>query len=178
MLFVPTVFGENTIWNNLTILIWFLILCRCDGFVVACGTGGWLRGTSRCHRRLLGRHYDNVNSQWIQFRHVIDTQALSVWWGFRHWPHWRFSIMNISSAASGASFCVESIFVCIYHWYFTMSNIFIINITLSSEFWIYSISREICARFCCALLCCGYAIVHNEFTWSIYPYSSGLLCWH
>ena len=32
--------------------------------------------------------------------------------------------------------------------------------------------------FCCALLCCGYAIVHNEFTWGIYPYSSGLLCWH
>ena len=31
---------------------------------------------------------------------------------------------------------------------------------------IYSISQEICTRFCCALLCCGYAIVHNEFTWS------------
>ena len=31
----------------------------------------------------------------------------------------------------------------------------------------YSISQEICTRFCCALLCCGYAIVH-EFTWSIY----------
>ena len=30
----------------------------------------------------------------------------------------------------------------------------------------YSISQEICTRFCCALLCCGYAIVHNEFTWS------------
>ena len=43
---------------------------------------------------------------------------------------------------------------------------------------IYSISQEICTRFCCALLCCGYVIVHNEFTWSIYPYSSGLLCWH
>ena len=42
----------------------------------------------------------------------------------------------------------------------------------------YSISQEICTRFCCALLCCGYAIVHNEFTWSIYPYSSGLLFWH
>ena len=41
----------------------------------------------------------------------------------------------------------------------------------------YSISQEISTRFCCALLCCGYAIVHNEFTWSIYPYSSGLLCW-
>ena len=49
------------------------------------------------------------------------------------------------------------------------------------EKWIassYSISQEICTRFCCALLCCGYAIVHNEFIWSIYPYSSGLLCWH
>ena len=34
----------------------------------------------------------------------------------------------------------------------------------------YSISQEICTRFCCALLCCGNAIVHNEFTWSIYPY--------
>ena len=42
----------------------------------------------------------------------------------------------------------------------------------------YSISQEKCTRFCCALLCCGYAIIHNEFTWSIYPYSSGLLCWH
>ena len=42
----------------------------------------------------------------------------------------------------------------------------------------YSISQEICTRFCCALLCCGYAIVHNEFTWSVYPFSSGLLCWH
>ena len=42
----------------------------------------------------------------------------------------------------------------------------------------YSISQEIYTRFCCALLCCGYAIVHNEFAWSIYPYSSGLLCWH
>ena len=44
--------------------------------------------------------------------------------------------------------------------------------------WSYSISQEICTRFCCALLCCGYAVVHNEFTWSIYPYSPGLLCWH
>ena len=42
----------------------------------------------------------------------------------------------------------------------------------------YSIPQEICTRFCCALLCCGYVIVHNEFKWSIYPYSSGLLCWH
>ena len=46
------------------------------------------------------------------------------------------------------------------------------------EVYMYSISHEICTRFCCALLCCGYAIVHNEFTWSIYPYSPGLFCWH
>ena len=43
---------------------------------------------------------------------------------------------------------------------------------------VYSVSQEICTRFCCTLLCCGYAIVYNELTWSIYPYSSGLLCWH
>ena len=49
---------------------------------------------------------------------------------------------------------------------------------IAVQVYAYSISEEICTRFCCALLCCGYAIVHNEFTWSIYPYSSGLLCWH
>ena len=49
---------------------------------------------------------------------------------------------------------------------------------IGAQFSLYSISQEICTRFCCALLCCGYAIVHNELTWSIYPYSSELLCWH
>ena len=43
---------------------------------------------------------------------------------------------------------------------------------------VYSISQEICTRFCCALLCCCYVIIHNEFTWCIYPYSPSLLCWH
>ena len=52
------------------------------------------------------------------------------------------------------------------------------NQTTVESYALYSISQEICTRFCCALLCCGYAIVHNEFTWSIYPYSSGLLWWH
>ena len=52
------------------------------------------------------------------------------------------------------------------------------NYTRETRVYEYSISQEICTRFCCALLCCGYAIVHNEYTWSIYPYSSGLLCWH
>ena len=36
----------------------------------------------------------------------------------------------------------------------------------------------LCFVLCFVLLCCGYAIVHNEFTWSIYPSPSGLLCWH
>ena len=35
---------------------------------------------------------------------------------------------------------------------------------LSTTWLAYSISQEICTRFCCALLSCGYAIVHNEFT--------------
>ena len=53
------------------------------------------------------------------------------------------------------------------------------SLSATAQIWFkYSISQEICTRFCCALLCCGYAIVHNEFTWSIYPYSSGLLRWH
>ena len=51
-------------------------------------------------------------------------------------------------------------------------------ICLVDRWFRYSISQEICTRFCCALLCCGYVIVHNEFTWNIYPYSSGFLCWH
>ena len=70
----------------------------------------------------------------------------------------------------------------IYHDTFLLVNSFCLNLTyefrvLSQEtaHTKYSISQEICTWFCCALLCCGYAIVHNEFTWSIYPYSSGLL---
>ena len=57
----------------------------------------------------------------------------------------------------------------------TMPGAYIIQVIYCMP---YSIPQEICTRFCCALLCCGYAIVHNEFTWSIYPYSSGLLFWH
>ena len=97
--------------RDVTLVSWTPV-CRCDGFVVACGTEAWFRGSSRCHQRLLGRHYDNLNNQWIQFKHVIDAQALSVSWGFRHWWHWRFSIMKISSAASGASFVSRWLQLC------------------------------------------------------------------
>ena len=67
---------------------------------------------------------------------------------------------------------------CLYWQYFITHKCHGIPITLHKALITYSISQEICTRFCCALLCCGYAIVHNEFTWSIYPYSSGLLRWH
>ena len=61
---------------------------------------------------------------------------------------------------------------------FACHDIIINELRLPSHRWLlqpstwYSISQEICTRSCCALLWCGYAIVHNEFTWSIYPYSS------
>ena len=75
---------------------------------------------------------------------------------------------------------------CAYHiccWNYTLWGACDQNVVYVYKVWdiyyaSYSISQEICTRFCCVLLCCGYAIVHNEFTWSIYPYSSGLLCWH
>ena len=78
------------------------------------------------------------------------------------WRPFRFCVTNV--AISHGRF-YEHIVVISYGW------------LTKSSVW-YSISQEICTRFCCALLCCGYAIVHNEFTRSIYPYSSGLLCWH
>ena len=37
-----------------------LSISRCDGFVVACGTGGWLWGSPQCHLCLRGCHSDNV----------------------------------------------------------------------------------------------------------------------
>ena len=40
----------------------------------------------------------------------------------------------------------------------------ILRVILLAPRQLYSISQEICTRVCCALLCCGYAIVHNEFT--------------
>ena len=95
--------------------------------------------------------------------------------------HWCVIISDLNPIHSTA---------CLYVWYAsqnkTVVNGFIVQpcpyyLALSPqahERGTYSISQEICTRFCCALLCWGYTIVHNEFTRSIYPYSSGLLCWH
>ena len=93
---------------------------------------------------------------------------------------WNFMITTITATTMAISYLQRmlnhSLFVLLdnlLHWclFMIIKYIFAYQST-------YSISHEICTRFCCALLCCGYAIVHNEFTWSIYPYSSGLLCWH
>ena len=65
-----------------------------------------------------------------------------------------------------------------YYQYLRSSMSMGMSMSITTHTMYISISQEICTRFCCALLCCGYAIAHNEFTWSIYPYSSGLLCWH
>ena len=178
-----------SIIRNVTLVYWTPV-CQCDGFVFACGTGAGFEA-ARVARATGGCWvvYDSVNNQWIQFKHVIDAQALSVWWCFRHWRYRRFSIMKISSAASGASFASRwlqlrpgeqllslrwdytywqlnsypillwyrwEFFVCIFHWYFTMSNIFIINITLSSEFSIYMFMSV--WRICRRLWHCGLSL--------------------
>ena len=62
-------------------------------------------------------------------------------------------VINTFVQLSHSTVISLSIFVCIYHWYFTMSNIFIINNTLSSEFWIYMFMWvwRICRRLQVAL---------------------------
>ena len=49
---------------------------------------------------------------------------------------------------------------------------------VSEVTYIQYIARNMHTVFCRALLFYGHVMVHNEFTWSINPYSSGLLCWH
>ena len=85
-------------------------------------------------------------------------------WNFALWTyHWH--------ASATRNTCIANCLHCKF-------DLLLFSWTKRIDDCMYSISQEICTRFCCALLCCGYAIVHNEFTWSIYPYSSGLLCWH
>ena len=89
----------------------------------------------------------------------LPTQKWKCCQGDRLGIHWRrWSLPSTSSMNTRAVTLTNIRFQCILH--------------------TYSISQEICTRFCCALLCCGYVIVRNEFTWSIHPHSPGLLCWH
>ena len=107
-----------------------------------------------------------------RFLDLLLTKRLSKqWWG------WSFETPSRSSwrhcnERNDMSLIFQS--VTVLSWFFLI----FINSVPQCHRRNYSISQEICTLFCCALLCCGYAIVHNEFTWSIYPYSSGLLCWH
>ena len=99
-----------------------------------------------------------INSPWINT--TMGTGCISFWLKYFHY------LMMVAHE--------KKIFVEI----FWLMYFILLHPVCSLRCHTYSISQEICTRFCCALLCCGYAIVHNEFTWSIYPYSSGLLCWH
>ena len=94
------------------------------------------------------------------------------------WIHYE-RLHNHNKAKHNKTVCI---FLGIYYTcpYITFNSGITIHKTLTLQWtkFEYSISQEICTRFCCALLCCDYAIFHNEFIWSIYPYSPGLLCWH
>ena len=57
--------------------------------------------------------------------------------------------------------CNKKLFI---HYYYRMALLGSQRITDVTHGTRYSISQKICTRSCCALLCCGYAIVHNEFT--------------
>ena len=84
-------------------------------------------------------------SRWLQLcpgEQLLSLRCDYIYWQLNSYPtqlwyHWVF-------------------FVCIFHWYFTMSNIFIINITLSSEFWIYMFMSV--WRICCRLWHCGLSL--------------------
>ena len=80
----------------------------------------------------------------------------------------RFSIVGCIQMIDCGIFMCTHVLSCIFH-----DLPFDLPVPVHAIVVTYSISQVICTRFCCALLCCGYAIVHNEFTWSIYPYSSG-----
>ena len=66
---------------------------RCDGFVVACGTGSWLRDSPPCHRWMRGRHCDNV-TVYSEYNPSMSPRRRRCHfkWCFRHWWHWKFSL--------------------------------------------------------------------------------------
>ena len=148
-----------------------------DGFVVACGTRGWLRGSSRCHRRLLGRHYDDVNNHssmsstrkrcWFGGVFVTGGTGGFLLWKSPVRPAVRVlrrddcNFVPVNNFWAFDEFAYTDnwtvvFFVCIFHWYFTMSNILIINITHSSEFLIYMFMSV--WRICRRLWHCGLSL--------------------
>ena len=109
----------------------------------------------------------------------INKKAHYIWFYMQIYSRNK-TIINISFCKGISCFIVEDTIRKCQGCWSVKQNIWLNEIRYSIKIMMpwYSISQEICTRFCCALFCCGYAIVRNEFTWSIYPYSSGLLCWH
>ena len=106
---------------------------------------------------------NRIEPQWL-----LPHMPLNVWWWLQS------PLCHICMDVSSLPWTTPTL----NHWPLEDITIILKVCFFQTHFTEYSISQEICTRVCCALLCCGYAIVHNEFTWSIYPYSSGLLCWH
>ena len=118
----------------------------------------WKNITAPRYRPLGGEF---TGDRWFPAQRASNAENVSIWWRHRVY-------LRCQSKVSRSSWCHDvKISRKLVDKYFR----FIVA-------GVYSISQEICTRFCCALFCCGYAIIHNEFTWSIYPYSPGLLCWH
>ena len=139
----------------------------------------------------MGREYHSKcdsfvsNSIRVVIKEKYQYQSLSSninKYGYMHeLKHMSFYLMKYTSQINITNiFRNIHIFSCnsLFHLIRNTETTFLIIHEFLNDWSSYSISQEICPRFCCALLRCGYAIVHNEFTWSIYSYSSGLLCWH
>ena len=154
---------------------WRIYKPLCDGLTVLSAFIWHICSFSQCcftalannFQHFFSRKFIQPGNRWLslsqlQFPEIYDELMVGGYRDIFLWP----SHLNITSSAihldkSDIFYSTWLVAENVNHWHY-----------------IYSISQEICTRFCCALLCCGYAIVHNEFTWSIYPYSSGLLCWY
>ena len=100
---------------------------------------------SNISSHMLNKVWDKITYPFQNF----NGTAVEVWdWTSNFAPHFMFDVIT-----------------CPYwDWTFIRSEP-TVNVCLWPYY--YSISQEIWTRFCCALLCCGHVIVHNEFTWSI-----------
>ena len=154
---------------------------------------------SRIAKTLGSTSIKHRTDTFASFRYFIDIDLIGLWYlGF--WLR-AVTLCGVTRATLGKHYIIRINRTYILHYRWTANvvsyhhccfamTVFQLNVwtgptrcsrryaTPVTSWWQYSISQEICTRFCFALLCCGYAIIHNEFTWSIYPYSSGLLCWH
>ena len=148
---------------------WWWVFCRNDGF-------SFLLFPFGVHVQFMERFYACVYIKTISLHKVIYTKLFICYKAEVYSKE-----QNLHHCFLCSFFSLTPFHITLYNRYwgtYAMASSPFCHVWMSDADVLYSISQEICTRFCCALLCCGYAIVHNEFTWCIYPYSSGLLCWH